>query len=129
MKKTLLIADGDAELCDLYRRFLSARGYDVESSSDGLDCVAKLRRMKPAALVLDPELRWGGGVGVLAWLREESLMPGLPIILTATSGYPKDFAEFIEPNDECVRSAVARDGLRETSKLNRDPRYSELFIG
>ena len=141
MKQTLLIADGDAELCDLCRRFLTARGYDVETSLDGLDCLEKLRRLEPAVLVLDPELLWGGGDGVLAWLREESLMPGIPVILTATAGYPQDFAEFTEPPVvdylpkpfaltallEKVRSAVAKKGHRELSTPNHV--YSELFIG
>ena len=39
MKQTLLIADGDAELCDLYRQFLTVRGYDVETFLDALGCL------------------------------------------------------------------------------------------
>jgi DNA-binding response OmpR family regulator len=68
MNQTLLIAEGDAELCDVYRRFFARQGFDVETASDALDCVEKLRRVPPAVLVLDWELRWGGGDGVLAWL-------------------------------------------------------------
>jgi len=136
MKQTLLIADDDAELCDVFGGFLRDRGYEVETSSDGLDCLRKLRQVTPAALVLDLELRWGGGDGVLAWLREESPAHGVPIILTATAGYPQDFAGFIEPPVVAflpkpfaltallasVRSAVARRGRTE-------PLHSELFIG
>ena len=77
MKQTMLIADGDAELCDHYRNFATEHGYDVETSSDGLDCVRKLRQVTPTVLVLDMELRWGGGDGVLGWLREEpQFLPG-----------------------------------------------------
>jgi len=140
MKHTLLIADGDAELCNVYERFLTDRGYEVETSLDGLDCLRKLRQVTPAVLVLDLELRWGGGDGVLAWLREENLMPGVPVILTATAGYPLDMAELKDPPVvdylpkpfavtallESVRSAV---GGREPSNLNRVPGSSELFIG
>jgi DNA-binding NtrC family response regulator len=143
MKQTLLIADGDAELCDLYQRFLTDRGYEVETSSDGLDCLRMLHQMTPAALVLDRELLWGGGDGVLAWLREESPTHGIPVILTATAGYPQEFTEFIEPPVadylpkpfaltallESVRSAVAKKGRSEPSNLHRIPVYSELFIG
>ena len=71
MKQTMLIADGDAELCDLYRIFVKDHGYDVETSSNGMDCVRKLRRETPDVLVLDLELLWGGGAGVLGWLRDE----------------------------------------------------------
>ena len=38
----MLIADGDAELCDHYRNFATEHGYEVVTSSDGLDCVRKL---------------------------------------------------------------------------------------
>jgi DNA-binding response OmpR family regulator len=90
MRETLLIADGDAELCDIYRQFLTARGYEVETSSDGLNCLRKLRQVTPAVLLLDLELRWGGGDGVLDWIREESPTHGIPVILTATAGSPQD---------------------------------------
>src|SRR5215472_2155778 len=97
MKPTLLIADTDAELCDFYQKFLTERGYQVETASDGLDCLAKLRRVTPAAVVLDLELRWGGGDGVLAWLRKERAASGVAVILTATAGYTLDAREVIEP--------------------------------
>ena len=141
MKQTLLIADGDAELCDLYQRFLAERGYQVETSSDGLDCLRKLRQRTPAVLILDLELHWGGGDGVLAWLREENPMHGIPVIVTATAGCPEDLAEFIEPPVvrflpkpfaltallASVHSAIATNLQREQSNPNRV--YSELFFG
>ena len=140
MKPTLLIADSDAELCDLFKRFLIKRGYDVETASDGLDCLAKLRRATPAAVVLDLELRWGGGDGVLAWLREER--PGAAVILTATAGRGLEASDILEPPVlgllpkpftlsallEKVRSAVARgqELVRKEGCLDALP---ELFLG
>jgi len=130
---TILIADGDAKLCDVYRRFFVERGYEVESASDGLDCLMKVRQVMPAVVVLDLELRWGGGDGVLAWLREESPAPGMPVVLTARAGYPLDTDEFKDPPVvdclpkpfgltallESVRSTFARRERREPSNLNR----------
>jgi DNA-binding response OmpR family regulator len=141
MKPMLLIADGDPELCDLYRRFLAERGYDVETSSDGLDCLTKLRQLAPAAFVLDLELQWGGGDGVLGWLREECPAHGIPVILTATAGYPQGFADFIEPPVveylpkpftltallERVRSAVAASAQGKPAYRHRV--CSDIFIG
>jgi DNA-binding response OmpR family regulator len=143
MKQTLLIADGDAELCDVYGQFLTEHGYEVETSSDGLDCLRKLRQWTPAALVLDLELPWGGGEGVLGWLREENSSHEIPVILTTTADYSQDFAESIEPPVvECftkpfaltallekVRSAVATKGRREPSHLHRISAHSEIYIG
>ena len=143
MKQRLLIADRDAELCQVFRRFFTERGYEVEASADGLDCLAKLRQVTPAVLVLDLALLWGGGDGVLAWLREESPAPTIPVLLTATAAAPPEMAECNEPPVvdylpkpfaltallEKVRSAAAKKERWEPSNLNRVPRYSELFIG
>jgi two-component system response regulator MprA len=126
MNQTLLIADGDAELCDGYRRFFACQGFDLETASDGLDCVEKLRRVTPAVLVLAWELRWGGGDGVLAWLRDEGARSGVAVVLTTTAGCPPLLAAFTEPPVvdhlckpfeltallERVRSAVTRPAPR-----------------
>jgi DNA-binding response OmpR family regulator len=142
MNQTLLIADGDAELCGVYQRFITARGYRVETASDGLDCLAKLRRATPAAVLLDLDLRWGGGDGVLAWLRAEKAASGVAVILTAKAGCPRDVTDVIEPPVvrflrkplalpvllESVRSAIAKG--QEAAKMARQvPALSELYLG
>ena len=141
MQQTLLIAEGDAELCDIYRRFLMERGYDVKTASDDLDCLRKLRQLTPDVLLLDLKLPWGGGDSVLAWLRKENLTQEIPVILTATAGCPLDLAEFIAPPVvEClskpftliallerVHSAIATNAPREPSRRKRI--FSELYIG
>jgi DNA-binding response OmpR family regulator len=143
MKPMLLIAEGDAELCDVYQRFFTERGYEVETASDGLDCLAKLRRAMPAALVLDRELRWGGGDGVLAWLREQRETSALPVVLTTTDGDCIDVFPDIKPPVvkflpkpfgltallESVRAAVAKKDGEESLFLYRAANSSEIFIG
>jgi DNA-binding response OmpR family regulator len=143
MKPNLLIADGDAELRAVYQRFLSERGYQVATASDGLDCLEKLRRLSPAVLVLDLELRWGGGDGVLARLREESATSRVPVVLTATAGNPLDVAKVIKPPVvkflpkpfaltallESVRAAVAKKGREEPINGNGAAACTELYIG
>ena len=83
----------------------------------------------------------GDGDGVLAWLRGENPTHGIPVIVTATAGYPLDFTGFIElpvvdylPKPfvltallEKVRSALENPGRRKPSNPNRV--YPELFIG
>ena len=96
MNPILLIAESDVELCGLYRKYLGGLGYEVETAADGLDCMEKVDRLRPDVLLLDLELRWGGGDGVLAWLREEAVS-GVTVVLTATAGSPADFAAHIKP--------------------------------
>jgi two-component system response regulator MprA len=142
MKPTLLIADSDAELRGVYQRFITSRGYEVETASDGVDCLAKLRQATPAVVVLDLGLPWGGGDGVLAWLREERAGSDVAVILTATAGYPVNGTEIIEPPVvkflpkpfalkvllETVGSAVAK-GQRAAPGERQNSPMSELFLG
>jgi len=143
MRQTLLIADGDARFCDLYRQLLTESGYEVETASDGLDCLEKLRREMPGILVLDQELRWGGADGVIAWLREEGPPTGLSVVLTAPVGHPLDVVEDIDPAIgktlskpfglrallDCVRAAVAKKEREVRCNLNCSDTCSEFFIG
>jgi DNA-binding response OmpR family regulator len=143
MQSILLIAESDAELRDAYRRFLSGCGYDVETATDGLDCLEKLRRLTPAVCVLARELRWGGADGVLAWLREERATSGVSVVLTAMAGNPPDVAGDIEPPVvqflpkpfslaallESVRGLMARTGREAPFNAKRVSPAHDLFIG
>ncbi|HTU23561.1 MAG TPA: response regulator [Gemmataceae bacterium] len=143
MKPTLLIADGDAELCDIYHRFFAERGYEVETALDGLDCLTKLRRTMPAVLVLDHELHWGGGDGVLAWLREQRAPSRVRVVLTTTESDSANVATDIRPPVvtllpkpftlttllENVRAAVAGKEHKESLYLDQDNLCSEFLIG
>jgi DNA-binding NtrC family response regulator len=143
MKPTVLLAEGDSELCHVFQRFLRERGYEVETAKDGLDCLAKLRQMMPTVLVLDRELHWGGGDGVLAWLREHSDRPEVAVVLTATSGHSHNHVNDIKPPVvtflpkpftlsalfESVQVAVARKEREEPLYSHRAAHCSELFIG
>lgn len=88
MRPSLLLAEDDAELRDLYSVFFTEHGYDTAVAENGLDCLRQLRRARPDLLVLDFGLTWGGGDGVLDWLRRERASFELPVIVTATTGYP-----------------------------------------
>ena len=139
MKPILLVAEEDAELRQIYARYLTGRGYRVETAADGLECLEKLRRLVPAVLVLDRQLRWGGGDGVLAWLREQRAAAGVPVVLTAAADGPADVADDLRPPVvkllpkpfpltallESVRTAVAERAVQRGSRAA----CSELFIG
>lgn len=143
-KHPVLIAESDADLRDIYQGFLHDRGFVVEAASDGLDCVRMLRAARPAVLVLDLELPWGGGDGVLSWLREESLMSDVAVVLTATAGAPPGLADDSESPVvktlakpftlstllEAVLVAAGHPTKKETTfDGNRPALCSEMYIG
>jgi DNA-binding response OmpR family regulator len=118
MNDTVLIAESDAELAELLAMCLSENGFSVETASDGLDCLLKLRRSRPSVLVLDLELRWGGSDGILAWLNEECPTPYPNVILTATAGYPLDAgAVFAPPVIDYLSKPFSPDALLESVAL------------
>lgn len=140
MNNRLLLANPDIEWRELNHRFLVALGYEVETSTDGLDCLAKLRRSAPAMLVLDLDLLWGGGNGVLAWLREESTAPRIPVLLMGLADAGPNRERFNEspvveylPKPvgpfrllESIRSAFVRAERSEPLNLNFAPRSQTL---
>ena len=140
MKPPLLVADRDAELRRLFARYLRTNGYYVMTATQGLDCLEKLRRFSPAALLLDLELCWGGGDGVLAWLREEGAAYTVPVIVTVTEGSAPPAAEppivRVLPKPfspsallDSVHAALARKGQEKPPNRKSAAACSELYIG
>jgi DNA-binding response OmpR family regulator len=89
MNNRILIADKDESLLATYREFLLRDGFDVVTATDGLDCVAKLRAFEPDVLVLEPELPWGTGEGVLAMMYEEADVPLIPVMILSGCEEPE----------------------------------------
>lgn len=82
----LLIADSDAAIIKRCGRYFGKRGYQVELATNGLECLAALKRVPRHVLVLEWQLLWGGGDGVLAYLREGCFL--WPETVIVTSGEP-----------------------------------------
>ena len=79
----VLIADPDRLLLAAYSQHLTQRGASVTTTRTGLECLEKLRQSVPDVLVLEPELLWGGGDGVLAMLNEQpSIRPTVVMLLS-----------------------------------------------
>lgn len=60
---------------------MTERGYEVRSATTGLGCLAILRNWRPNLLVMNPDLTWGSGIGVLGVMYEDTSIPSIPIVL------------------------------------------------
>lgn len=80
----LLVADSDPFIRERCRGYFGQRGYQVETAADALECLGLLHRIPPDVLVVERELLWGGGDGVLAYLRENRCRWPQTVILTTT---------------------------------------------
>lgn len=83
----VLIADGDEAFLEVAQRYLSQNGHEAETASNGLECVACLRRDAPDVVVLEQEMLWGGSDGVRALMQSDIEWSRIPVIITSTNEF------------------------------------------
>lgn len=76
----VLIAEPDECLLTEYRASLG-EDFEVATAVNGLECVSSLRASVPDVLVLEPQLPWGGGNGVLATMRKVPELAIVPVMI------------------------------------------------
>lgn|SRR5262249_38338010 len=81
MPLRVLLADRDSTFLQLVSTHLAWERITVATAKSGLECLSRLRTFAPNVLVLDPELLWGGGTGVLAAMGEDPHLAGIPVIV------------------------------------------------
>jgi DNA-binding response OmpR family regulator len=84
----VLMADPDESLHPVYREPLSREGFEVDMALSGLECVSRLRERVPDMLVLEPQLPWGGGDGVLAIMGEDPDLAAVPVMVLTSCRDP-----------------------------------------
>lgn len=83
------MADPDESLQPVYRESLEREGFEVVTAFSGLECVARLRECVPDLLVLEPQLPWGGGDGVLAMMGEIPQLANIPVMVLTSCRDPQ----------------------------------------
>ncbi|WP_198024666.1 ATP-binding protein [Bradyrhizobium sp. Cp5.3] len=77
----IILADDNADLRDYVKRLLDAQGYRVEVFSDGRGALEAARRQRPDLVLSDVMMPRLDGIGLLAELRGDGQLRGLPVIL------------------------------------------------
>jgi signal transduction histidine kinase/DNA-binding response OmpR family regulator len=76
-----LIVDDDPDSRRVASRFLMAAGVSVRESPDGESALAEMRRRAPDVAVLDLMMPVLDGFGVLAAMRADPLLSGIPVVV------------------------------------------------
>ena len=131
---TVLVAEADRKLRDSYVEFLSRLGFEIHTAVDGLECLSKLRRFLPDVLVLDLELLWGGGEGVLAIMRDDARLVRKRVILTSATASTHVLDRLAEPGLGALKNPFPLSDLLEcdapgSSNPTRSPSSSTLCQG
>jgi two-component system, OmpR family, alkaline phosphatase synthesis response regulator PhoP len=77
--ETILLVDDERNILDLARMYLVRDGFNIETSTDGVDALEKIRRDRPSLVVLDLMLPGMDGLEICRTLRGENNQ--VPIIL------------------------------------------------
>jgi len=76
----VLIAEPDECLLAEYQEYM-ADDFEVVTALNGLECVACLRDFVQDVLVLEPQLPWGGGDGVLTIMKMVAELAIIPVMI------------------------------------------------
>ena len=120
----LLIADDEPEIRTLIRKYAEFGGYDVDEASDGMEAVARCRREKYDAMILDimmPEL---DGFSVCREVRKFS---DIPILLLSARGEEYDKINGFEcgADDYVVKPFSPRELMLRVEAVLRRRKNSE----
>ena len=67
----ILVVDDESDVRDLLSKFLTRRGYEVDTASDGLAAIEAIRNTHPDIVLLDIRLPKIDGLSVLQQVRDE----------------------------------------------------------
>ena len=84
-KPTILIADDDRSVRAALRKRLTANGYRVLETSDGLGVIAQCLKEPVDAILLDHEMPNGDGRSIAPLIRKECDVP-----IVFVSGHPRE---------------------------------------
>ncbi len=68
----ILVVDDESDVRELLRKFLTRRGYEVDTASDGLAAIEAIRDNPPDIVLLDIRLPKVDGLSVLRRLRDDA---------------------------------------------------------
>jgi len=78
---TVLIADDDITLRDMYQTRLETEGFKVLVSADGEETLATLREQKPNLVLLDIMMPKMNGLDVLEQMKKDPELKKIPVII------------------------------------------------
>lgn len=91
-RKTILIADDDPTIRDLYCVELEKGGYIIKQASDGLEVLEIVKQKKPDLILLDIMMPRKSGLDVLADLKQDPNLMNIPVFILSVLSETDDKA-------------------------------------
>ncbi|MEM7811715.1 MAG: response regulator [Planctomycetota bacterium] len=130
----ILIADDNAQNCELLEAYLAEGDYDVRCVSDGTAAIEAVRADAPDVLLLDIMMPRMSGYEVCQQLRADEATAGLPIVMVSALDESGDIDKALEAGcDDFLTKPINGRELRIrvdaliALKAERDP--AERLLG
>jgi two-component system, OmpR family, alkaline phosphatase synthesis response regulator PhoP len=81
MSQRVLVVDDDRQIVRLIRSYLEEAGFTVLTAYDGEAAMHAVRRERPDLIVLDVMLPGRDGLEIVRWLRADSGLAGIPVLM------------------------------------------------
>jgi len=86
MTRTVLVADDNDDILDLFERYLTGHGYTMLTARDGAETIALAKRCLPDAITLDLMMPQQDGWDVLVTLTNRPETQHIPVIVCSVLG-------------------------------------------
>jgi DNA-binding response OmpR family regulator len=93
MKKKILIIDDDTAISESLKMLLTVKGYEVDTASDGLEGLEKVKSAPPDLVVLDLFLPEMNGPEVYANIRKNESTAALPVLFLSSFSEKPDILD------------------------------------
>lgn len=89
-KKRILIVEDEPAIQQVLCFFLRHHDFEVAAASNGQEAIRIIPEFQPHLIVLDLVMQPGSGWDVLHWLRNNHLLPGIPVLVVSALVHLKD---------------------------------------
>jgi len=123
--KKILIIEDDRFLGDLLASHLKKSGFDVDLAPEAKTGLEKIRESLPSLLILDLLLPDISGFEVLETLKNEKIVPGLPVMILSNLGQKAEIerAMSLGASDFLIKAHFDLDGITSKVKQTLEPAH------
>ncbi len=93
MSQRILIVDDNEDVIQITASFLVAKGYEVDTATDGAQALERIAARRPDCVLLDVMMPRMSGIEVLNHLKDDPATATLPVILVTAKSRDADVLE------------------------------------
>ena len=93
MTRQVLLIEDEANIAEALRFLLTRDGWAVETHADGTSAAARIRALRPDAVILDVMLPGRSGYEILDDLRADPDLRSLPVLILTARGQERERAQ------------------------------------